>query len=356
MRQSKLKWLVGGLMVSAGGVLAVAGLPGRHGLACDGPVPLPIPMLPANVEPPISVPTPKPQDLPMSTPMTSPAPLSIPVVEASQPEAITVQPVKIEPAKSEPAKVEAATPPLEIPGLPAAPTPAPAPNAAPKPLELPELQLPSRSVPVIPASNATPASPAVPTAAPAAPAIPAPAPAPADNAPNIPGLPTPSPNPTPTPLPAGPAPAPTPATVESKPVPVQATVVADEVAAPSSTVERKLKVIVHLSDDRPRFEVRDGDEIYLKVVCDRVDVKSPSDKGERMSVLTASGRVTFITPGGEGTCEDLSLTPGTGQLTVMNKVHFKYNWGKLETTVSGEKMNFRLASAPSLPTSVSAIR
>jgi hypothetical protein len=74
-----------------------------------------------------------------------------------------------------------------------------------------------------------------------------------------------------------------------------------------------------------------------------------------MSTLRATGRVTFVTPGGDGTCEELTVIPGTGQVVVAGRVSFKYNWGKVETIVSGEKMTFRLGSAPGVvPATVQA--
>jgi hypothetical protein len=167
---------------------------------------------------------------------------------------------------------------------------------------------------------------------------------------------------TPPPIPATPDPAPLlPSSSEPKPAPVQPTPApADPLlnAPPTevapAVVEKKLKVMLHMGDDRPRFEVRDGDEVYLKVVCDKVDVKSPSDRGETMSTLRATGRVTFVTPGGEGTCEELTVIPGTGQVVVTGRVSFKYNWGKVETTVSGDKMTFRLGSTPGVAPVVQA--
>jgi hypothetical protein len=108
--------------------------------------------------------------------------------------------------------------------------------------------------------------------------------------------------------------------------------------------EKKLKVILYMSDERPRFEVRDGDEVYLKVVCNHVEVKSPGDKGSNLSTMSARGNVRFITPGGEGTCSELTVLPGTGSVKVSGNVNFTHNWGKLETTVSGEQLTFRLGS------------
>jgi len=122
--------------------------------------------------------------------------------------------------------------------------------------------------------------------------------------------------------------------------------------------EKKLKVMLHMGDERPRFEIRDGDEVYLKVVCDKVDVKSPVEKGETSSTLKASGKVTFITPGGDGVCDELTVAPGSGLVVVTGKVTFRYTWGKAETTVSGDKMTFRLGQTPgqtiAAPTTVPA--
>ena len=140
------------------------------------------------------------------------------------------------------------------------------------------------------------------------------------------------------------------------PPPVTAAPVTTAVPTPATPVEsaklseRKLKVILAMGDERPRFEVRDGDEVYLKVVCDRVEVKSPGEGGVSVSTMSATGKVTFVTPGGEGTCDQLAVLPGTGQVVVTGKVTFTYNWGKVETTVTGEKMNFRLGSNTVTPT------
>ena len=62
--------------------------------------------------------------------------------------------------------------------------------------------------------------------------------------------------------------------------------------------------------------------------------------------MRATGKVGFVTPGGDGVCDELSVVPGTGQVVVTGKVQFKYNWGKVETTVSGDRLTFRLGSAP----------
>lgn len=122
-----------------------------------------------------------------------------------------------------------------------------------------------------------------------------------------------------------------------------------EVVEDPEPTEKKLRVVLNMGDDRPRFEVRDDDNVLLKVVCERVDVKSPAEGAKVNATMRAIGKVYFVTPGGEGICDELSVVPGTGQVLVNGNVRFKYNWGKLETEVTGEQMNFRLTETSASP-------
>ena len=121
------------------------------------------------------------------------------------------------------------------------------------------------------------------------------------------------------------------------PVPPIAQVVA-------TATDKKLKVTLQMDENNPKFEVRDGDEVVLKVVSEKVDVTSPKTKGELWSTLKATGRVKFMTPGGDGFCDELQVVPGTGEVIAVGHVKFTYNWGKVETSASAEKMNFRLGA------------
>ena len=124
------------------------------------------------------------------------------------------------------------------------------------------------------------------------------------------------------------------------------------IQAPISTVastvpsDKKLKVTLQMDENSPKFEVRDGEEVVLKVISDKVDVMSPKNKGERWSTLKAMGQVKFMTPGGDGFCDELQVVPGTGEVIAIGHVKFTYNWGKVETSASAEKMNFRLGTQP----------
>lgn len=304
MTTTRWKLTAGGLVLALGGLAAVAGVPAS---SCQpdhkaGPAVLvEVPVAPVAYQTPTAPQSPATPAIPTTPEPTLPA-VSTPAELPSIPSPVVTAEKKSEP---KPAPKENKVFELAVPAegvKPAAVTPPSLPS--PEPKSAPILPLPVTEAP----------------------------------SPILPSPPEPS-NLTPSRFDPVPAPVqPTPASAD----PLLAT---PPTEAPS-VVEKKLKVMLHMGDDRPRFEVRDGDEVYLKVGCDKVDVKSPSDRGESMSTLRATGRVTFVTPGGEGTCEELTVIPGTGQVVVAGRVSFKYNWGKVETTVSGDKMTFRLGSTP----------
>lgn len=130
---------------------------------------------------------------------------------------------------------------------------------------------------------------------------------------------------------------PPPRIVTTEPVPASAI----SAAVPA---ERKLKVQLHLGAGKPYFEVRDGEELVLKVASDAVEVKAPAENGDAASVLRASGGVSFRTLGGNGTCDELRVVPGTGEVVVSGRVAVTSNWGKAETTATADKMTFRLGA------------
>jgi hypothetical protein len=112
------------------------------------------------------------------------------------------------------------------------------------------------------------------------------------------------------------------------------------------TVEKKLRVQLNLGNGKPWLEIRDNEELVLKVVAEAVEVKAAGEGTEGLNVLKASGGVTFRTLGGNGTCDELRVVPGTGEVQLSGKVVVTSNWGKAETTATAEKMTFRLGSEP----------
>src|SRR5579883_597003 len=335
MTLTRWKLLAGMLGLSMGGVAAVADPPCRTHVAAQPVVVVPclpepavavgLPAIPAaapagavqaGFQPPVEVAAPKPGAaapvMPAPPPVTPvpdlPAPaapgLMVPAVEPVKPVA-EVAPTPRPVAK----KTEG--PPAVTVSKPADPPPA----AVDLPLPLP--------VPG-PAKNAEPAkSSGLPPAAvsplvldPVAPARPtAPPPPPVVTRLDPPAVPAVNP---PGPPPAQPEPHPT----------------------------GGVRVVLKLGAGQPRFEVVSGDDALLKVVSDRVDVKSPSEKGEVMSALKAVGGVRFSAPGCEGTCAELTVLPGSGEVELAGDVRVKCKQGRGETEIAASKLSFKLGSAP----------
>ncbi len=350
MSPNRWKLMAGGLAVSLGGLAAVAGAQSQSGVACQMIPPQPVAVVYGEDCKGQYVPAKANSYVVLQPPV--PATPAVPALPAI-PEPVAAPPV---PAVSTPGELPHPTVPAPVVQAAAKAEPAPAPRPAGEKDRVLEVTIPAAaSEPAPPAPKSAGSEP---KSAPAVPQLPTPT---AD--PKPPTLPTAPPVPAaekptagsalPAPLPVESTPQPAPAHTPPPADPLLATPPAP--APAPGLVEKKLKVMLHMGDDRPRFEVRDGDEVYLKVVCDRVDVKSPSDNGATMSTLKASGKVAYVTPGGEGVCDELTVIPGTGQVCVSGKVSFKYNWGKVETTVSGDKMTFRLGSAPGMaPTATPA--
>lgn len=137
----------------------------------------------------------------------------------------------------------------------------------------------------------------------------------------------------------GEVPAPPEAKVDVAPLAKPDTVPAEAKAAPFNG--KQLKVMLHLSTEKPWFEVKDGDELVLRVTAESVNLMAAADAG-KPAVLTAAGGVSFRTLGQSGTCDEVQVMPGTGEVVVKGKVTVTSNWGKAETTATAEKMTFRL--------------
>ncbi len=132
--------------------------------------------------------------------------------------------------------------------------------------------------------------------------------------------------------------------------PVQAAPQAAAEFAPSKPAASKYKIMLRVGDGEPTVEVRSGDELVLKVLCDKVDVKAPTEKGQTLSAVKAMGKVRFVGFGSEGTCDELSFLAGTGEVSLTGavKVQVKDKLGRVETELSGEKMSYKLDAASHL--------
>jgi hypothetical protein len=281
------------------------------------PVPGPVPAAPAPmIEPPAA----------NMVPPTLPAPVGVPAVATAP----ATPPV---PAPA-PSKAKPQLPPEKGPVIPASGT---APQAAPA---APSAD-PLASGPAIPPSSIEVAKPTTPTT-PSSPPIEPPTTGKPQGV--LPGKPLPNPvaeQQIPPPPPS--AAAPSTAVIDAAPAPDKPSVV----SAPIATNSTRFRIVLRVGEGEPSFEVRSGDDLVLKVVCEKVDIKSP-EKGHGYSAVKASGKVRFAGFGAEGSCDDLAFLAGTGEVTMTGnvKVQVKDKLGRVESELSTDKeIKYRIDAA-----------
>ncbi|MBA4190193.1 MAG: hypothetical protein C0467_19585 [Planctomycetaceae bacterium] len=229
-------------------------------------------------------------------------------------------------------------PATELPSLPPAPvkTPAPAPAPAPSKVTPPPMSNPAvPPSPVIPASG-TETKPLLPSSEPATPPATTPPALPANTLPTPP-MTTTTPPGIDFPLTKVNPPAADPV-IEPKPEPKPE--LKPVVAAANAS---KYRILLRVGEGEPTFEVKCGDDLILKVICEKIDIKSP-EKGNGLSAVKASGKVRFVGFGAEGTCEELSFLAGTGEVSMAGavKIQVKDKLGRVESELSTETMKYRI--------------
>ncbi|AWM40826.1 hypothetical protein GobsT_06240 [Gemmata obscuriglobus] len=105
----------------------------------------------------------------------------------------------------------------------------------------------------------------------------------------------------------------------------------------------KYRIVLRVGEGEPTFEVKSGDDLVLKVACEKVDIKSP-EKGVGLSAVTARGKVRFAGFGVEGTCEELSFMAGTGEVAMSGdvKVQMKDKLGRVESELTTATLKYKI--------------
>jgi hypothetical protein len=117
----------------------------------------------------------------------------------------------------------------------------------------------------------------------------------------------------------------------------------------ASQATGKLKMLLRLGDGKPRFEIRDtaGADMLLKVYGEKIEMQSAPNDGKKSAIegVTAVGKVRFVGPGIEGTCDQLSVLSGTGEVMLKGNVLLKTKRGKTWSEMSAEKMIYQIGSS-----------
>jgi hypothetical protein len=105
----------------------------------------------------------------------------------------------------------------------------------------------------------------------------------------------------------------------------------------------KFRILLRVGEGQPTFEVKCGDDLVLKVACEKVDIVSP-EQGDGPSSVKARGKVKFIGFGAEGTCDELSFLAGTGEVSMTGKVKIavKDKLGRVESELETNTLTYRI--------------
>lgn len=261
-----------------------------------------IPVLPAPKKPNPEETTPPPA---VKVPVIEAPPVLIPVKGEE-----TAPPKKDEPKPLDPPKIE--LPKIEAP--------------TPKPIDLPKIDVPAPKKPdmVLPPM---PPKPVVPVVKPGLPDVKKPVKNDDFEIPSVKPI-IPDLKPTPPPV--------------VKPEPVKPEPVKPVVKGDTS----KLKMLLRMGDGKPRFEIRNTQttELLMKVYGDRMEIQTPPDGKTSLSGVTANGNVRFTAPGVEGTCDQLTILSGTGEVLLKGNIHLKAKFGKSSSEITAEKMVYQIGA------------
>jgi hypothetical protein len=267
----------------------------------------------SKTEPPLAVAPPidavvVPPPPPPAAPMDSTGPMIVlPLAQSNQPAILPASfepPIAPKPADPSPATLPPTPPapvkPMDLGVLPPPPEIGPKQNLS-KPEQFPTVAVPPPPPPpMIPKFDPPPAPPTI--------SIPMTA--------------------TPVPPPAVPAAAPVKAVSNTKPV--------------AGTGQYKMFLRMG-GTGSPRFEIRDGDQLVLKVSCEQIELHGAQDGVTALPGLTATGKVKLHGSGLDGTCDQLSIVSAKGEVALKGNVHLMCYRGTTASEVVAETVKFQLA-------------
>jgi hypothetical protein len=109
-----------------------------------------------------------------------------------------------------------------------------------------------------------------------------------------------------------------------------------------SGAESKFRIVLRVGEGEPTFEVKNGDNLVLKVACEKVDIKSPEKGG--MSEVIARGKVRFAGFGAEGSCDELKFFAGNGEVSMSGdvKVVVRDKLGRVESELTSTTLKYKI--------------
>jgi hypothetical protein len=93
----------------------------------------------------------------------------------------------------------------------------------------------------------------------------------------------------------------------------------------------------------PRFEIRDGDQLLLKVSCEQIELHGANDGATALPGLTATGKVKVHGSGLDGTCDQLNIVSAKGEVALKGNVHLNCYRGTSASQVAADSVMFQLS-------------
>jgi hypothetical protein len=299
---------IGALAVCADEAIRGGALPGKENRRAKVDPKIEPPLAPADVSPPPPIST---------APDTSAKTVVVPMVPLAQ---------AVVPASFEPPLDGGDAKPVAPVALYSFPNLSP---AKPAGVDLPMPDSPKADPLPAPPSNKLDSSPA---------ALPPPPP-PVPMVPKFDPLPTPAVAPMPmTPPVANPMLPPPPPVVPAKAESTNKPAGAKPIATPG-----QYKVLLRMGGTgQPRFEVRDGEQLLLKVTCEQIELHGAQDGTAALPGLTATGKVKLHGSGLDGTCDQLTIVSAKGEVAMKGNVHLTCYRGNTSSQVVAESVMFQL--------------
>ncbi len=102
---------------------------------------------------------------------------------------------------------------------------------------------------------------------------------------------------------------------------------------------------------RPRFEVKTGTELIMKVYGDRMTIEGNQPASRYgLPKVTASGKVRFTGPAIEGTCDQLAIVHASGRVVLEGNIHLRCKKGRVFSELLAERIAFQLSGQGEIST------
>lgn len=108
------------------------------------------------------------------------------------------------------------------------------------------------------------------------------------------------------------------------------------------TMTHPLRLSVRTGTGTPRFEIRDGDHLLLKVTSEKMEMHAAHSATAPLPGLCATGKVKVHGSGLDGTCDQLLVVSESGEVVLKGNVRLTCYRAGSSSEIMAEQMKFQL--------------